>query len=173
MLEGGPRNAVTFRGFSTTFAAASAARTVSLFHLQGPVVDGFANLQDVSTIQSIELAGGLKAPSGPSLPLAVKIIVAPAPELAFDGRNPHGAVLKLTEQNETALVATIADLHREADWIFAILASAIVATTVLAGQALLLLDGIGDANVTVTTPIGTVASFGTFTFAAGAAGIIL
>src|SRR5271155_4372777 len=110
VLEGGPRNAVTFRGFSTKFSPSSSERTVSLFSLQGPVVDGFADLQDVTTIQSIDLSGGLKSASGPSVPLAVKIIVAPAPQLAFDGRNPHGVVLTVTEEDKTMLVATIADL---------------------------------------------------------------
>ena len=170
VLDWRSRNAVGFRGFSATFQAATVARAVLDFTVRGPLISCLADLQDISQIQAIDLGGSAGAP--PNLvPFAVNVLVAPAPQVKPGGRNPHGAVLSLKNETETTTIATIADLHRDEDWVFAILVAAIAAIAVNSGPALidiLMLDSSnGDLTVSITTPIGTVALNKPFSFVPG------
>jgi hypothetical protein len=177
VIDGRSRNAVGFRGFSAKFQAAAVAREVMDFTVQGPLIVCLADLQDITQVQAIDMGGSFAAPSGPpsEVPFAVKILVAPAPQAAPHSRNPHGVILSVKNETEGTTVATVADLHRDEDWVFAILVAAIAAIAVNSGPAaiekLMFDDSIGDINATITTPIGTVTVNKPFIAAPGLAGL--
>jgi hypothetical protein len=173
VIDGRFRNAVGFRGFSVSFQGATVARELMDFTVQGPLIDCLSDLQDLSQLQEIQMGGSAGPPSGgpPQVPFDAKIRVAPAPQVAPGGRNPHGAVLLVTNEREGATVATVADFHRDEDWVFALLAAAIAAVAVNGGapliEALMFGNSLGNLKTTITTPIGTVVVNKPFTASAG------
>ena len=164
------RDAVSFRGFSATFPAAGVAREVLNFTVQGPLITYLFDLQDVAQLQAIRMGG-----SAGAVPFDVKILVAPAPQLAPHGHHPHAAVLSVKNETEGTTIATVADLHRRDDRVFAILMAAMPVAAVNGGPALIdaLINGSasnGDLEVTITTPIGTVHVNKPYTIAQGLLG---
>jgi hypothetical protein len=175
LIDRRARDAVSFRGFSATFPAAGVAREVLDFTVQGPLISCLSDLQDVTQLQAIAMGGSAGTPNQ-QLAFDAKIFVAPAPQLAPHGRNPHGAVLLVKNEVEGTTVATVANLHRGDDWVFAIMAAAIPAVAVNGGQALtdaVVLGGTSSATMkaTITTPIGTVTVLNDFTTVAGLVGL--
>jgi hypothetical protein len=169
-------NAVGFRGFSAAFIGATTAREVMDFTVQGPLISCLADLQDVTQLQAVEMSGSMGASGSTQVPFDVKIHVAPAPQTAAGSRNPRGVILRIRNETESTTVATVADLHRHEDWVFATMVAAIAAVAVNSGPALidvLMYDSsFGNVNATITTPIGTVTVNKPFTGVAGlAAGI--
>jgi hypothetical protein len=161
VIDARARNAIGFRGFSAAFPATGVAREVLDFTIQGPLIPSLSDLEDVTQLQAIEIGGGAAASSGQQLAWDAKILVAPAPQLAPHGRNPHGAVLSVKNETEGTTIATIADFHRGDDWVFALLVAAIPVVAVNGGQVLI--DAVirgsmssGNLVATITTPIGKV-----------------
>jgi hypothetical protein len=170
LIDRRARDAVSFRGFSATFPAAGVAREVLDFTVQGPLISCLSDLQDVTQLQAIRIGG-----SAGAVPFDVKILVAPAPQFASGGRNPQGAVLFVKNETEGTTVATVANLHRGDDWLFAILMAAMPVAAVNGGGALidaLIFGGAGNGDlvVTITTPIGTVHVNKPYTIAPGLLG---
>ena len=175
VIDGRSRNSVGFRGFSATFPAQAVAREVLDFTVQGPLISLLSDLQDVTQLQAVEMGGSAGTPNQ-QLAFDARILVAPAPQLAPHGRNPHGAVLLVKNELEGTTVATVADLHRDEDWVFAIMVAAIPAVAVNGGPALTNAVVLGSTSaatmkVTITTPIGTVTVNNNFTTAPGLAGL--
>jgi hypothetical protein len=162
LIDRRARDAISFRGFSAAFPAAGVAREVMDFTLQGPLIACLSDLQDITQLQAIEMGGSAGIPGGApnQVPFDVKILVAPAPQLAPHGRSRHGAVLLVRNETEGTTVATVADLHRGEDWVFAMLTAAIAAVAVNGGPPLIDMlmynSSMGNMKMTITTPIGTV-----------------
>jgi hypothetical protein len=171
------QNAVGFRGFSATFQGTAPAREVMDFTLAGPLITCLADLQDVTQLQLIEMGGSAGAGGSTQVPFAVKILVAPAPQAAADSVDPRAAILWIRSETERTTVATVADLRRHEDWVFAIMVAAIAAIAVNAGpaliEALMFGSSLGNVKATITTPIGTVTVNKPFTAVPGIAVAVL
>ena len=163
-----------FRGYSAKFQAATTAREVLDFTVQGPLFSCVAGLQDVVQMQELDIGGSIGTPPN-IVPLPSEFLVAPAPQTVRGGRHPRGAVLLIRKETEGATVATIADIRRDEDWLFAILAAAIAAVAVNGGQALIdqlmYADSPGNIVATITRPIGTLTINKPFAAAPGLVGI--
>ena len=87
----------------------------------------------------------------------------------------RAAVLLIKNETEATTFATVAGIHRDEHWVFAILVAAIAAIAVNSGQALILRlmfdNSDGDINATISTPIGTVTVNKPFTAAPGLVGL--
>ncbi len=175
VIDGRERNSVGFRGFSATFPAAGPAREVLDFTVQGPLIALLSDLQDIAQVQAIQMGGSAGTPAQ-QVPFDAQILVAPAPQLAPHGRNPHGVVLRVRNETEGTTIATVANLHRGDDWVFATIAAAIPAVAVNGGGALTdtVVRGSTSAatiRVRITTPMGTVTVVNDFTTVAVLAGL--
>jgi hypothetical protein len=181
VIDDRAQNAVCFRGFSATFSGAVPAREVMDFTVQGPLIACLSDLQDVTQLQLIHVGGsvgpvGSTDPGSTQVPFDAKILVAPAPQAARDSHNPRGVILRVANEAERTTIATVADLYRHEDWVFAILVAAIAAVAVNSGPALIdvlmYAASIGNVKATITTPIGTVAVNKPFTAVPGVAEVL-
>ncbi len=71
LIDGRLRDAVGFRGYSAKFQAATTAREVLDFTVQGPLFSCVAGLQDVVQMQELDIGGSIGTPPN-IVPFAVK-----------------------------------------------------------------------------------------------------
>lgn len=169
VIEGGPRDAISFRGYTAALTPTGIRREVLAFHLQGPLIEDISNLEDLVDILGIDVKGTLGTASGTPNNYAGKVTIAPAPQLSADGKSPHGVLLWVEGHQNT--VVTVADLQEGLGWIVALVIIAVVVVVVVETPEIIaaLKGGSGASSVTVTTPVGTVSAVSSFNAASGTA----
>lgn len=94
LIEGGSRDALSFRGISAKFSDTGFESKVLNFHIKGPLLEMATDLSDFDTIQigapAIEVGGGKRRDQRERARLFHTL--APC-----DGISPHGALLRLQQ----------------------------------------------------------------------------
>jgi hypothetical protein len=111
-IEGGPRDAISFRGISSQFDVTGIQTELLTFHIRGTFLElltGFSCALDTMTV-----SGKYTADADPITNHEFQATVHPVavPFVACDGVSPHGALLRVERQSGPPITITLADFHK-------------------------------------------------------------
>jgi hypothetical protein len=108
VIEGGPRDSISFSGIQTEFKENSVEREVLSFHIRGPLIEALALTTYIQDVGKISIDCSFDEPDIPEQHANVNF--ATVPFLSCDKKSPHGAVLRITGlKNQEETVVTLAD----------------------------------------------------------------